>query len=123
EPCQVTTEIGEFFSLSQCAQFMQQSVAAFYGRRRRWVNERKIFNLAQSECFHAQNYLGQIRALDFRLSEQWAIVEIGLRIEPNAHTVLHSATATLALVGTALSDWFDGQSPGSGPWIVPADTS
>ena len=70
---------------------------------------------------HAQNDFGQIRALDFRLRVVRALVEIFLRIQPDAHAVLHAAAAALALVGAALRNFFDRQPLGARARIVAAD--
>ena len=52
---------------------------------------------------------GEIGALDFRLGECGASVEIFLGIEPDADAVLHATGAAFALVGAALGDGLDGQ--------------
>ena len=105
----------------QRAQFLQQGVTIRNGGGRGRLDKRKGFNVAQMKRLHPQNDFGQIGALDFRLRERRARIEILLRIKPDANAFLHAPGAAFALVGAALRNRFDRQAFDARARIVTAD--
>ena len=86
----------------QRAEFLKQRVAVGDGGGRGRLDKRKRFNVAQVERLHAQNDFRKVGALDFRLRERRARLEILLGVEPDANARLHPPRAAFALVGAAL---------------------
>ena len=95
QPREVVAEPRECALFIQRAEFLEQRVAAGDGGGRGRIDKRKRLDVAQAERLHAQNDLGQVGALDFRLRERRPRVEILLRIEPDANAVLHAAARPL----------------------------
>ena len=88
---------------------------------RRCLDKRKGLDVAETERLHAQDDFSEIGALDFRLGERRAGVEILLGIQPDADAGFDATGAAFALVGAALRNGFHGQPPGAGARVVAAD--
>src|SRR6185312_2813354 len=88
----------------------------------RWwrVQKRKLLDVTQAKRLHAQDHVGEIAALDFRLRETGPVEIILLGIKPDAHAVAHPSATSLALVRTALRHPLDGQPAGAALRRVPA---
>ena len=121
QPREVFAEPREGALFVQRAQFLKQGVAAGDGGGRGRLDKRKRLDVAQVERLHAQNDFREVGALDFRLRERRARLEILLRIEPDADAFLHAAGAAFALVGAALRNRFDRQALDARARIVTAD--
>ena len=57
--------------------FLQQRIAGADGLGRRHVDEGKPLDVTETEGLHAQDHVGQVGALDLRLGEARALVEVG----------------------------------------------
>ena len=121
QPREVVAEPRECALFIQRAEFLKQGVAVGDGGGRGRLDERKRLDVAQVERLHAQNDLGEVGALDLRLRERRARIEILLRVEPDANACLHAARAAFALVGAALRNRLDRQALGARARVVTAD--
>ena len=121
QPREVVAERRELALFIQRAEFLEQRVAAGDGGGRGRMDKRKRLDVAEAERLHAQDDFGEIGALDFRLRERRARLEILLRVEPDADAVLHAPRAAFALVGAALRDRLDRQALGARARVVTAD--
>ena len=121
QPREIPAERGQLAPVIQRAQFLEQRVAVINRGGRGRLHERERLHLAEVRRLHPQNDLGQIGALNLRLGEGRARIEVFLRIEPDADAVLHTARAALALIGAALGDGFNRQTLGARARIVAAD--
>ena len=65
--------------------------------------------MAEVEVLHLQDHRGEVGALDFRLGELGALVEIVLVVQPDADAVGDATAAALTLVGRGLRDVLDRQ--------------
>ena len=108
---QFTADLGQPAGLINRPELVQQRVAGPDAFRRRRVQEGKLLDVAQPERLHAQNDVRQVAALDLRLGEARAGVEVLLRKKPDAHAVTHATATALALISAALRDRLDWQTP------------
>jgi hypothetical protein len=121
QPREVVAEPREGALFIQRAEFLEQRVAVGDGGGRGRLDKRKRFNVAQVKRLHAQNDFGEVGALDLRLRERRARIEILLRVEPDANAFLHAARAAFALVGAALRNRLNRQAFDARARIVTAD--
>src|ERR1043165_6513813 len=66
------------------------------------IDEGEVLDVTQLEGLHAQDDLREVRALDLRHGEAVALQEILMRVQADAHAILHTTRATGTLIGTAL---------------------
>ena len=121
QPREIPAERGQLAPVIQRAQFLEQRVAVINRGGRGRLHERERLHLAEVRGLHAQNYFSEIGALNLRLGEGRARIEVFLRVEPDADAVLHTARAALALIGAALGDGFNRQTLCARARIVAAD--
>src|SRR6185369_677313 len=112
---------GEFALIVERAQLLEERETVRDRGGRRCLDKRKGLDVAETERLHAQDDFSEIGALDFRLGERRAGVEIFLGIQPDADAGFDTTGAAFALVGAALRNRFHGQPPGAGARVVAAD--
>ena len=85
------------------------------------VEEREVLDVAEPRGGHLQDHRGEVRAQDLGVGEPRALVEVLLRVEPDADAVRDAPAAALALVGRRLRDRLDRQPLDLQPRAVAAD--
>ena len=66
-------------------------------------------DFTEAELEHAQHHRCKIGAADFRVGELRTAYKILLAIQPKAHAIRESSTATFALIGARPRDGFNRQ--------------
>ena len=109
QPRQLATQRREPAPRRHRTQLLEQAIAIADHFGVGGIDKGKPRHVPQPQLEHAQHDGGEIGAPDLGIGEFRAALKIGLAIEPQAHPLGHTTTATHALVGAGSGDWLNGQ--------------